>query len=101
MPRSPVAPQPTQGLEKEQKGSGVSRTPPVRMAQVFTPGTEGVMFTQRAMKQRQREKAHRGASAEQQILAGTGVLPPQPGYHYMSTGELMRDPREEESSRKG
>jgi hypothetical protein len=77
---------------KEQKGSGVSRTPPVRMAQVFTPGTEGVMFTQRAMKQRQREKAHRGASAEQQILAGTGVLPPQPGYHYMSTGELMRDP---------
>ena len=25
-----------QGLEKEQKGSGVSRTPPVRMAQVFT-----------------------------------------------------------------
>ena len=26
-----------QGLEKEQKGSGVSRTPPVRMAQVLTP----------------------------------------------------------------
>ena len=35
---------------------------------------------------------HRGASAEQQILAGTGVLPPPPGYHYMSTGELMQDP---------
>ena len=50
------------------------------------------MFTQRAIKQRQREQAHRGASAEQQILAGTGVLLPQPGYHYMSTGELMMDP---------
>jgi hypothetical protein len=62
------------------------------MGQVFTPGTEGVMFTQRAMKQRQREQSHRGASAEQQVLAGSGVLPPQPGYHYMSTGELMRDP---------
>jgi hypothetical protein len=35
---------------------------------------------------------HRGASAEQQILAGTGVLPPPPGYHYMSTGVLMKDP---------
>ena len=60
--------------------------------QSLAPGTEGAMFTQWAMKQRQREKAHRGASAEQQILANTGVLPPPPGYHYMSTGELMRDP---------
>jgi hypothetical protein len=80
------------GQRGEGMGAGVSRKPPVRMAQIFAPGTEGAMFTQRAMKQRQREKAHRGASAEQQILAGTGVLPPPPGYHYMSTGELMRDP---------
>ena len=83
---------PPKRSDEEQKGSGVSRKPPVRMAQVFTPGTEGVMFTQRAMKQRQREKAHYGASTEQQILAGTGVLPPQPGYHSMSTGVLMKDP---------
>ena len=80
------------GRGVEQRGAGVSHKPPVRMAQIFAPGTEGAMFTQRAMKQRQREKAHHGASAEQQILANMGVLPPPPGYHYMSTGELMRDP---------
>jgi hypothetical protein len=65
--------------------------PPMRIAQVFTPGTEGVMFTRRAIQHRERQQAHRGASAEQQILAGTGVLPPPPGYHYMSTGVLMQD----------
>ena len=76
----------------DQKGGALSRKPPMRQAQIFTPGTEGVMLTQRAIRQRRREQAHRGASAEQQILAGTGVLPPPPGYHYMSTGVLMKDP---------
>jgi hypothetical protein len=76
----------------DQKGGALSRKPPMRQAQIFTPGTEGVMFTQRAIRQRRREQAHRGASAEQQILAGTGVLPPPPGFHYMSTGELMANP---------
>jgi hypothetical protein len=31
-------------------------------------------------------------ASEKQILSGTGVSRPQPGYHYTSTGELMRDP---------
>ena len=35
---------------------------------------------------------HRGASAEQQVIAGSGRLPAPPGYHYMSTGVLMEDP---------
>ena len=34
---------------------------------------------------------HVGASAEQQVLAGTGQIPPAPGYHRMPTGEIMAD----------
>ena len=34
---------------------------------------------------------HAGASAPT-ILAGTGLIAPAPGYHYMATGELMKDP---------
>jgi hypothetical protein len=34
---------------------------------------------------------HVGASAEQQVLAGTGQVPPAPGYHRMPTGEIMAD----------
>ena len=35
---------------------------------------------------------HRGQSAAQQVIAGSGRLPTPPGYHYMSTGVLMKDP---------
>ncbi len=35
---------------------------------------------------------HRGQSAVQQVIAGFGRLPAPPGYHYMSTGVLMKDP---------
>ena len=35
---------------------------------------------------------HLGASAAQQVIAGSGRLPAPPGYHYMSTGVLMEDP---------
>ena len=34
---------------------------------------------------------HRGRSATQQVIAGSGRLPAPPGYHYMSTGVMMRD----------
>ena len=34
---------------------------------------------------------HVGASAEQQVLAGTGQIPPAPGYHMMPTGEIVAD----------
>jgi hypothetical protein len=34
---------------------------------------------------------HIGASAEQQIIAGTGLIPAPPGSHMMSTGVIMPD----------
>ena len=34
---------------------------------------------------------HRGTSAQQQVIAGSGRPGAPPGYHYMSTGVLMRD----------
>jgi len=35
---------------------------------------------------------HRGRSAQQQVIAGSGRPGAPPGYHYMSTGVMMRDP---------
>ena len=71
---------PPRGRGREQGGTG----PPMQVAQMLSFGLSqsggGATID------------HRGASAEQQILAGTGVLPPPPGYHYMSTGVLMKDP---------
>jgi hypothetical protein len=34
---------------------------------------------------------HRGQSAEQQVIAGSGRPGAPPGWHYMSTGVMMRD----------
>jgi hypothetical protein len=34
---------------------------------------------------------HAGASA-MRVIAGTGLIAPAPGYHYMATGEYMKDP---------
>eukprot|EP01046_Picozoa_sp_COSAG06_P018216 COSAG06_NODE_1260_length_10074_cov_127.640000_4_plen_106_part_00 len=37
--------------------------------------------------------ASRGAAtARMKTIAGTGLIAPAPGYHYMATGELMKDP---------
>ena len=35
---------------------------------------------------------HRGRSAQQQVIAGSGRPGAPPGWHYMSTGVMMRDP---------
>jgi len=34
---------------------------------------------------------HRGRSAQQQVIAGSGRPGAPPGYHYMSTGVLMKE----------
>jgi len=37
------------------------------------------------------DEPHAGASA-QTVIAGTGLIAPAPGWHYMATGEYMKDP---------
>jgi hypothetical protein len=67
----------------EMRGSGAPNTRPA--AQVLQISAARV--TRKAVT----GNPHAGASAPT-IIAGTGLIAPAPGYHYMATGELMKDP---------
>ena len=67
----------------EMRGSGAPNTRPApQMLQLST-----ARVTRKAVT----GPPHAGASAPT-IIAGTGLIAPAPGYHYMATGELMKDP---------
>ena len=67
----------------EMHGSGAPNTrPPAQMLQVSAA---------RVTRKHVVDNPHVGASAPT-IIAGTGLTAPAPGYHYMATGELMKDP---------
>ena len=67
----------------EMHGSGAPNTrPPAQMLQVSAA---------RVTRKPVMGNLHVGASAPT-IIAGTGLIAPAPGYHYMATGELMKDP---------
>ena len=66
----------------EQKGSGIAASAPVQVLQVSAA---------RVTRKPVIGEPHVGASAPK-IIAGTGRIAPAPGYHYMATGELMKDP---------
>ena len=70
-----------------QAGTGMSQMsrPPMQTAQMLP-------FEQSYQTGGGASIDHRGASAAQQVIAGSGRLPAPPGYHYMSTGVLMKDP---------
>ena len=67
----------------EMHGSGAPNTrPPAQMLSVSAA---------RVTRKPVTGDPHVGASAPT-IIAGTGLTAPAPGYHYMATGELMKDP---------
>ena len=67
----------------EMHGSGAPNTRPLaQMLQVSTA---------RVTRKPVTGDPHVGASAPK-IIAGTGLIAPAPGWHYMATGELMKDP---------
>jgi hypothetical protein len=70
---------PPRGRGREQGGTG----PPMQVAQMLSFGLSqsggGATID------------HRGQSAEQQVIAGSGRPGAPPGWHYMSTGVMMRD----------
>jgi len=70
---------PPRGRGREQGGTG----PPMQVAQMLPFGLSqsggGATID------------HRGQSAEQQVIAGSGRPGAPPGWHYMSTGVMMRD----------
>ena len=67
----------------EMHGSGAPNTrPPAQVLQVSAA---------RVTRKPVTDNPHVGASAPT-IIAGTGLIAPAPGYHYMATGELMKDP---------
>ena len=67
----------------EMHGSGAPNTrPSAQMLQV-----SAARVTRKAVT----GPPHAGASAPT-VIAGTGLIAPAPGYHYMATGELMKDP---------
>jgi len=67
----------------EMHGSGAPNTrPSAQMLQVST-----ARLTRKAVT----GPPHAGASAPT-LIAGTGLIAPAPGWHYMATGELMKDP---------
>ena len=67
----------------EMHGSGAPNTrPSAQMLQV-----SAARLTRKAVT----GPPHAGASAPT-VIAGTGLIAPAPGYHYMATGELMKDP---------
>ena len=67
------------------EGMGQMSRPPMQMAQMMPPEQSYQTGGGASID-------HRGKSAAQQVIAGTGILPAPPGYHYMSTGVLMKDP---------
>ena len=67
----------------EMRGSGAPNTRPA--AQVLQ------ISTARVTRKPVTGLPHAGASAPT-IIAGTGLIAPAPGWHYMATGELMKDP---------
>ena len=67
----------------EMRGSGAPNTRPA--ARVLPVSAARV--TRKAVM----GPPHAGASAPT-IIAGTGLIAPAPGWHYMATGELMEDP---------
>jgi hypothetical protein len=72
-------------LDLSQSGSGVSGPPMGAMAQVMP------VSTARLTRKPATGGPHVGASA-MKVIAGTGLIAPAPGYHYMATGEYMKDP---------
>ena len=67
----------------EMHGSGAPNTrPSAQMLQV-----SAARLTRKAVT----GPPHAGASAPT-VIAGTGLIAPAPGWHYMATGELMKDP---------
>jgi hypothetical protein len=72
-------------LDLSQSGSGVSGPPMGAMAQVMP------VSTARLTRKPATGDPHVGASA-MRVIAGTGLIAPAPGYHYMATGEYMKDP---------
>ena len=67
----------------EMHGSGAPNTrPSAQMLQV-----SAARVTRKAVT----GQPHAGASAPT-VIAGTGLIAPAPGWHYMATGELMKDP---------
>ena len=72
-------------LDLSQSGSGVSGPPMGAMAQVMP------VSTARLTRKPATGNPHVGASA-MKVIAGTGLIAPAPGYHYMATGEYMKDP---------
>ena len=72
-------------LDLSQSGSGVSGPPMGAMAQVMP------VSTARVTRKPATGDPHVGASA-MKTIAGTGLIAPAPGYHYMATGEYMKDP---------
>ena len=67
----------------EMRGSGAPNTrPAARVLQISTA---------RVTRKPVMGPPHAGASAPT-IIAGTGLIAPAPGWHYMATGELMKDP---------
>lgn len=67
----------------EMRGSGAPNTRP--SAQVLQ------ISSARVTRKPVTGNPHVGASAPT-IIAGSGLTAPAPGYHYMATGELMKDP---------
>ena len=72
-------------LDLSQSGSGVSGPPMGAMSQVMP------VSTARLTRKPATGNPHVGASA-MKVIAGTGLIAPAPGYHYMATGEYMKDP---------
>ena len=72
-------------LDLSQSGSGVSGPPMGAMAQVMP------VSAARVTRKPATGDPHVGASA-MKTIAGTGLIAPAPGYHYMATGEYMKDP---------
>ena len=72
-------------LDLSQSGSGVSGPPMGAMAQVMP------VSTARLTRKPATGDPHVGASAIR-LIAGTGLIAPAPGWHYMATGEYMKDP---------